>query len=101
MARTYRPPMKVAQEARRGLEMWHDTGRKCATAVGVRRAHQLMKRQAVSLETVKRMWKFFNRHFKNRKNAPPRCGKIAWLLWGGDSGLKWARGILEREKFFD
>jgi hypothetical protein len=37
---------------------------------------------------------FFNRHEKN-KDTPPEKGNgmIAWYLWGGDPGRKWAEKV--------
>lgn len=101
MKKTYRPPKEVAEEAATGLAMWEFHGKKCATPVGVKRARQLSKREKISYSTVLRMWKFFNRHFKNRKNGPPRCGRISWLLWGGNPGVRWVIKVLEKEGYFE
>ena len=76
------------------------------TAVGWARARQLASGNPVSLDTVKRM-SAFNRHRQNyeaarRKQRQERgnpweyAGIVAWLGWGGDSGINWARGVSER-----
>lgn len=96
--KTFKPPRPVALEAQRGLVLWNESNRKCATPVGVKRAHQLSRQDEVSLATVKRMWSFFKRHKANRKNALPKCGEVSWLLWGGDSGMRWVNGIMEKLK---
>jgi len=68
------------------------------TAIGMRRAYQLAKREPISLDTIKRMDNFFTRHFKNRKTPPAEGnGMIAWLLWGGDPGRRWVKSILRQK----
>jgi hypothetical protein len=91
-----RPTESMANNARRGLELRREFGRG-GTAVGVARARDLANRKDLSPETVGRMYSFFSRHEVDKKgkdfNNPerPSNGKIAWLLWGGDSGYAWAR----------
>lgn len=90
------PTESMASNARRGLELRAKFGRG-GTAVGVARARDLSNRKQLSPETVARMYSFFSRHEVDKKgkdwdNAErPSNGKIAWLLWGGDSGYAWAR----------
>lgn len=69
---------------------------KGGTVVGWQRANQLAKKENLSLSTVKRMAQF-NRHRKNSevdpkfKSTPWKDrGYVAWLLWGGTSGVDWA-----------
>lgn len=91
-----RPTESMANNARRGLELRRKFGRG-GTAVGVARARDLANRKELSPETVARMYSFFSRHEVDKKgkdwnNAErPSNGKIAWLLWGGDSGYAWSR----------
>ena len=72
------------------------------TPIGARRATQLASRTVLSVETIRRMVAYFDRHEIDLE-APaarpgglgyPSAGRIAWLLWGGDSGRAWARRIL-------
>lgn len=95
------PPRSVAKEARAGLNM-HKHFKRGMTNVGVRRAVQLSRRDPVSLSTIKRMYSFFRRHYKNRnsitKSGDPGNGMIAWLGWGGDSGYNWVVDILDSEE---
>ena len=92
------PPKNVSSEAKKGLELRKEFGRG-GTAVGIKRAHQLKNKERISLTTVKRMNNFFNRHQKNKNNDPKKSnGKIAWLLWGGDNGRKWAKSILRKSE---
>jgi hypothetical protein len=99
-----KPTESMANNARRGLELRSKFGRG-GTAVGVARARDLANRKELSPETVGRMYSFFSRHEVDKKgkdfNNPerPSNGKIAWLLWGGDSGFAWARskwGAIQR-----
>lgn len=101
----FRAPASVAAEARRGLELREKYNRG-GTAVGARRATQLAERKVVSVETLRRMVAFFDRHEIDleapaaRPGHPnyPSAGRIAWLLWGGDSGRVWARRLLRAQE---
>jgi len=105
MATSFSVPQTVQNNAKRGLELRKKHGRGGLTTAeagaqgigsGVARARDLMG-GSVSLETVKRMSAFFDRHRQN-KDTPPEKGNgmISWLLWGGDAGDRWAKGILNR-----
>ena len=91
-----RPTESMASNARRGLELRRKFGRG-GTAVGVARARDLANRKELSPGTVLRMYSFFSRHEVDKKGKDwnnserPSNGKIAWLLWGGDSGYAWAK----------
>jgi hypothetical protein len=91
-----RPTESMASNARRGLELRRKFGRG-GTAVGVARARDLSNRNQLSPDTVLRMYSFFSRHEVDKKGKDfnnserPSNGKIAWLLWGGDSGFAWAK----------
>lgn len=103
----YTPPEDVRSNARRGLELRRKYGRGGLTnseasdqgiGSGVQRASNLANGKALSLDTIRRMHAFFERHEKNKDTPPDEGnGKIAWLLWGGDAGRRWADGILRRE----
>ena len=98
-----KPTEEMAQEAARGLEMRREFGRG-GTQVGVARANQLARRERLSPRTVRRMHSFFSRHevdkraegFRQGEEGYPSAGKIAWLLWGGDAGQRWARRTVAR-----
>lgn len=89
------PPLAVAKKAERGLELRKKFG-KGGTEVGVARAVELKNRRNLSPSTIFRMVSYFARHevdkmgkdFFNKKK--PSKGYIAWLLWGGDPGWRWA-----------
>jgi hypothetical protein len=90
-----KPTESMANNAKRGLELRRKFGRG-GTAVGVARARDLSNRTELSPDTVLRMYSFFSRHEVDKKGKDfnnserPSNGKIAWLLWGGDSGYSWA-----------
>ncbi len=92
------PTSEMAEEAKRGLEL-RKKFKRGGTLVGVARANQLVSKERLSISTVKRMYSFFKRHevdkqaegFRQGEDGYPSAGKIAWLLWGGDSGFAWAK----------
>jgi len=91
------PPHDVAEAARRGLRLREEYGRG-GTEVGVARARDLSNRRNLSDETIDRMVSFFARHSVNRDregwsrgdDGYPAASLVAWLLWGGDPGRRWA-----------
>jgi len=91
-----KPTESMANNAKRGLELRRKFGRG-GTAVGVARARDLSNRKELSPDTVLRMYSFFSRHEVDKQGKDwdnserPSNGKIAWLLWGGDSGYSWAK----------
>ncbi len=93
----YTPPESARNNARRGLELRRKWGRG-GTAVGVARARDLANGRDLSRSTVARMASF-NRHRANaldgrtEADGGPSAATIAWLLWGGTTGVDWARGI--------
>ena len=95
--KTFTPTQRMASAARRGLRLREKFGRG-GTDVGVARARQLAERREVSEADVKSMHSFFARHavdkdtktHKWNSDSDPSAGFIAWLLWGGDAGKKWA-----------
>lgn len=96
---SYAPPATVRSNAARGLELRakHNRG---GTAVGVARARDLSNGTHVSLDTIQRMNSYFARHEVDKQGegwGVDSAGYIAWLLWGGDAGWSWAKGILRDE----
>ena len=71
------------------------------TQVGWIRANQLCKGEKISEETIARM-SGFQRHKKNSEVAPEYKdtpwkdkGYVAWLGWGGTTGINWAADKLK------
>lgn len=95
----FTPPVAVAREARHGLELRNEHGRG-GTTVGIARARELKDRRPVGPSTIKRMHGYFARHEADKHAAHfadderPTAGYIAWLLWGGDPGRKWADDLV-------
>ena len=93
-----RPTAGMAAEARKFFK-WREEGKQGGTAVAVARARQLVNRQELSPETVRRMHSFFSRHevdkqaegFSAGEDGYPSKGRVAWAAWGGDAGQTWAR----------
>ena len=103
-AKTFKPPAGAASAAKKALKWREEHGDevKAGTRVGWTRANQLADREELSLETVKRMHSFFSRHKGNEKVSAENKdtpwkdnGAVAWLLWGGDAGAKWAEKIVQ------
>ena len=100
MADGFVPPQAVRNNAKRGLELREKHGRG-GTAVGVARARDLSNGKALSYDTIKRMNSYFARHEVDKKGegwGKDSAGYIAWLLWGGDAGWSWARGIIRSQE---
>lgn len=103
-AEGHKPSESMATAARRALEWRKEYGRG-GTDVGVARARNIANRDNLPMSTVKRMVSFFARHGTNRsehynKKEPdggPTAWRIAWDLWGGDSGRSWANRIAGQE----
>lgn len=90
------PPRDVQANAERGLRLRRKYGRG-GTRVGIARARDLANGRNVSRTTLERMRNFFNRHEANKHTPPSEGnGRIAWLLWGGDAGRRWAEAELKR-----
>jgi HK97 family phage prohead protease len=93
------PPKSAQNNAERGLELRRKWGRG-GTAVGVARARDISNGASLSRETIARM-SAFERHRQNYQpdkreaDGGETAGTIAWLLWGGTSGIEWARRKLE------
>jgi len=100
------PTSSMAAEAEQALK-WRKEFNRGGTDVGVARAVQLMSRERLSPRTVRRMHSYFSRHevdkqgqgFSRGEDGYPSAGRIAWGLWGGDAGQRWAaRKVAELDK---
>jgi len=102
-AKSFIPPVAVQRAAAFGLKWRQEYGRG-GTAIGVARARDLSNGRSVSIKTLKRMKAYFDRHavdsyamgwFQGEKGFPT-AGRIAWQLWGGDAGRRWAESKLKQ-----
>lgn len=107
------PTEAMAVNGKRALDLRSEYKRGM-TSVGVARANQLIRRDNLSPDVVRRMGSFFARHevdkkakgFRRGEEGYPSAGLIAWLGWGGDEGQSWANRKVkqldaERDKSFD
>lgn len=101
----HKPTQSMATEAEKGLK-WREEYNRGGTAVGVARARDIKNRKNLSDSTIKRMHSYFSRHevdkqgkgFKQGEKEFPSAGRIAWALWGGDAGQRWAKQKNEQIK---
>lgn len=99
LAETYNDYPESASNNAKKVLRWRDEHGdevKGMTQVGWTRANQLAKRERISRETIARMASF-KRHQKNAEIDPKYKatpwkdkGYVAWLGWGGTSGVEWA-----------
>ena len=93
-----KPTQEIADEAEQALEWRAEFGRG-GTEVGVARARDLKNRVNLSIRTIKRMFSYLSRHEVDKKGKGfykgdegyPSAGRIAWGLWGGDTGFAWTK----------
>ena len=90
-----KPPATVRKIAANALERRKEHGRG-GTEVGVARARDLAAGKGIPLETLKRMKSFFARHSVDPKSDKTSAASIAWGLWGGTAGQKWAEGQVNK-----
>lgn len=99
-------PAQASKNAQKVIAWKEQYGRdqvKGGSEVGWKRANQLAKGEPLSLDTIKRMKAFFDRHTKNKELKPEYKDKpwkdngyVAWLLWGGDAAKKWCEDKLQK-----
>ena len=100
-AETYKPTAAMAENAKRALKVRASKppSQRGMTSVGIARARQLMGREALSEETVRRMKAYFDRHAIDKEGetwSEQGKGWQAWHAWGGDEGRSWAEAIVRR-----
>ncbi len=91
------PTSGMREEARKGLEWRKEYGRG-GTQTGVSRARDIINGD-LSISSIKRMFSFFSRHENNKakhysakeNDGGPTAWRIAWALWGGNSGFSWSK----------
>jgi len=105
----YYPPESAKNMAKRAIAWREKYGSevKGGTQVGWTRARQLASGDGLSLDIVKRMCAF-RRHQKNYEKArsKPEFKRepwksraiVAWMIWGGTTGVNWACKISEANK---
>ncbi len=104
----FKPTDAMVEEAERGLKWRKEYGRG-GTAVGVARARDLKNGENISPDTAKRMKSYFARHEVDKQgegwspgeDGYPSAGRIAWALWGGNSGRSWANKLVKQMESAD
>ena len=99
-AEMYSTTEAMKAEARRGLE-WRATFGRGGTPIGVASAQDIIG-GSVTYSRVLRIRSFLARHeidkqgqgFRPSEDGYPSAGRIAWALWGGDPGQRWAENIV-------
>jgi hypothetical protein len=93
-------PESAKNAAERGIKLNEKLGNKCATQVGKVRAQQIMNGEALSKETIKRTYSYLSRAaaYYNPDDTEA-CGTISYLLWGGESMLRWCESKMNNEDF--
>lgn len=97
-AQTYNDyPKQATENAKIAIRYAEKNGwGECLTQTGKTRAYQLANRENISEDTIARM-SAFERHRQNsQKELGDGCGRLAWLAWGGDEGIEWAKRKLEQ-----
>jgi hypothetical protein len=95
------PPQDVVKAAKKGLALREKFGRG-STYIGISLAKEIVQGHDLEPRTIMRMSSYFARHAVDKKaknfgnDANPSKGYIAWLLWGGDVGQKWADEIKKK-----
>jgi hypothetical protein len=85
----------VKNNAKRGIELNEKNGNKCATQTGKVRAQQLANGEAISVQTIKRMYSYLSRaETYYDESDTSACGTISYLLWGGKAALGYSRNKL-------
>ena len=95
----------IRNNAKKGIELNDKNNNKCATQVGKVRAQQLADGEAISVETIKRMYSYLSRaEVYYDETDMNTCGTISYLMWGGKAALSWSRnklrelGLLEEDE---
>ena len=91
-------PDSIKNNAKAVLKYVEENGwGSCGTSVGKQRANQLAKGEAISLDTIKRMYNYLSRHavdLDSSKGYGDGCGKLMYDSWGGKSALSWSKSKL-------
>lgn len=92
-------PDGVRSNARKVLDWVEENGwGSCGTDVGKQRANQLASGEAISLDTIKRMYSYLSRHeadLEASTSYSDGCGLLMYDAWGGKAGLRWAESKLK------
>jgi hypothetical protein len=92
-------PEAMTNNAKRGLRLNEAVGGKCATAVGKETARILANKETLTEARTKRMYSFLSRaRTYYNPDDTEACGTISYLLWGGDTALRWSESKVKSMK---
>jgi len=99
------PPVEVRKQARIGLK-WYEEGHGGSGLVPktIREARSIAKGEKQSLDKIRRMRAWFARHSVDKQSRSwingtqenPSPSMVAWALWGGDEGRRWAKSVMAK-----
>mgnify|MGYP000390992763 CR=1 FL=1 len=93
-------PDAVKNNAKAVLKYVEENGwGSCGTPVGKVRANQLANGEAISIDTIKRMYSYLSRHeadLEASKGYGDGCGKLMYDSWGGKSALAWSKSKINQ-----
>lgn len=100
---SFTPTDAMAANARAALKVRAEKpeSERGMTLVGIARARDIINKRPLSLDTVKRMNSFFERHEVDKQGATwneKGKGWQAWNGWGGDEAWSWAKSILKQSE---
>lgn len=90
-------PKGASTNADRAIKENEARGNKCATQTGKVRAQQLANREAISYDTVKRVYSYLKRAKAYDTGNYDDCGTVSYNLWGGDVMMRWAERTVKAE----
>lgn len=96
-------PPAVRRAAAEGLRL-RDKFNRGGTTVGIARGKQLAGGKTISRQDLGKMVSYFARHAVDKQGedwgnkSRPSAGYIAWLLWGGDPGRRWAESLWKKHE---
>lgn len=93
----------MATEAQRGLD-WRADGNPGGEDATAGRARSIASRNPLSVETIRRMNRFFlrnasypdNEGFSPGDDGYPSRARVAWALWGGNAGKSWSARLVAK-----
>ena len=99
------PPAEVRKQARIGIK-WYEQGHGGDGLVPktIREARSIARGEKQSRDKVRRMRAWFARHSVDKQSKSWREGtpenpspsQVAWALWGGDAGKRWAESVMSK-----
>lgn len=97
---SFKIPGDVKSAAEDGLKL-RAKFKRGGTSVGLATARYLVKNSVATPEKVRHIAKYFPRHAGDNLDDKESNGWIAWQLWGGNAGRRWATSLVKRMNSMD